>query len=308
MNSANHSPSHLPDLPGMVYSHPLQTGVGAETHLYRAVVPGRPGTVLKMVRSLPGDPLDPARQLRFAREVRTLRTLSHPHVLPLLDAGVFGGRAYLTTPYCEGGDLRTLTAARRPLAAPAAWAIVRPVTVALEYLHTVPTVAVDADGTGRPAVGVVHRDVRPENVLARLDAGRPTVLVADYGLAKAYRRAGLSGITAEMVVGGTPPFMCRSQLLAFWEAGPEVDVWAAAALLYWLLTDHTPRDFPAWCDPYEVVATAAPVPVRDRNPAVPPALAEVLDRCLDDESELAVQSAAEFRTAVVAAMGLHGAG
>ena len=74
--------------------------------------------------------------------------------------------------------------------------------------------------------------------------------VGDYGLSKAFDLAGLSGQTCTGAVAGTPAFLPRQQVINFKYARPEVDVWAAAAFLYYLLTVRPPREFPPGMDPW----------------------------------------------------------
>ena len=94
--------------------------------------------------------------------------------------------------------------------------------------------------------------------------------------------------------------MSRIQLIDFKYARPEVDVWAAAAVLYWLLTGSTPRSFPDGADPIAVVLQSRAVPVRARNSAVPPALAAVVDEALVDDPAIVTTSAAALRSALLA--------
>ena len=79
---------------------------------------------------------------------------------------------------------------------------------------------------------------------------------------------------------------------------PTGDTRAVAACLYWLLTAHYPRDFPAGKDPWRIVLQDQPVPIRQRNPAVPKALAEVIDEALRDQPVIGFRSAAALRHAL----------
>jgi serine/threonine-protein kinase len=99
-------------------------------------------------------------------------------------------------------------------------------------------------------------------------------------------------------VRGTAEFLCRKQVINFKRAGPEVDVWAAAASLYFMLTAATPRDFPDDRDPWLTVLETDPLPIRRRRPELPAGLAEVIDRALADATGLHFQSARQFREAL----------
>jgi serine/threonine-protein kinase len=111
-------------------------------------------------------------------------------------------------------------------------------------------------------------------------------------------QAGLSGLTRTGSAMGKPYFMPRQQVVNFKYSKPEVDVWALATCLYWLLTGAYPRDFPPAKDPWKVVLQDAPVPARARNPAVPGRLAETLDQALRERPAIGFTTAADLRHAL----------
>ena len=90
--------------------------------------------------------------------------------------------------------------------------------------------------------------------------------------------------------------MPRQQVLKFKFARPEVDVWAAAASLYYMLTGKLPRDFKAEDDPWVTVLHCPPVPIRQRDPKIPAKLARVIDNALVDDPEIKIKSAMELKT------------
>ena len=92
--------------------------------------------------------------------------------------------------------------------------------------------------------------------------------------------------------------MPRQQVIDFKYARPEVDVWATAASLYYMLTLQYPRDFPEGADPWQVVLQTDAVPVRRRNASIPPKLAQAIDRALVDQPDIAIKTAEEL-TAVL---------
>jgi serine/threonine protein kinase len=140
----------------------------------------------------------------------------------------------------------------------------------------------------------VHRDLKPDNVL--LGENGATHL-ADFGLAKSFQRAGLSGLTATGAVGGTFPFMAREQLTSYREARPTTDVWSMAATLYFLLTGQYARDF-GDRDPMAAILRGGTVPLRWRDASLPEDLAAVIDRALDDEPARRFPTTREFDGAV----------
>ena len=109
--------------------------------------------------------------------------------------------------------------------------------------------------------------------------------IGDFGLSKAFDMAGLSGHTMRGDgFRGTPHFMCRKQVLEFQQAKPEVDIWAAAACLYYVLKNQYPRKFGKG-EGWEVLLERDVIPIRDRNPDLPAPLAIVIDRALHEGSK-----------------------
>jgi hypothetical protein len=234
---------------------------------------------------------------RFLREIAATSVLRHPNVVGFREAGSSGATFFFACEYCAGGSVADLVRRTGPLPPERALPIIDGVLAGLDHAHTATVRGglLAGDGTAR---GLVHRDVKPPNILLSAD-GVPRL--GDFGLAKAFDRAGLSGHTRTGLVAGTVSFMSRVQLLDFKFAQPEVDVWAAAASLYWMLTGSPPRDFPPHADPIAVVLRNPAVPIRQRDPAVPRRLAEVIDAALVDEPRIAVTSVAELRRALAAA-------
>jgi hypothetical protein len=226
---------------------------------------------------------------RFLGEIEITRRLSHPAIVSLRQAGMAAGAFFFTLEYCSGGTVEELVR-RRGGTLPAGEAV--PLTLqvlkGLEYAHNL----------FEPGRGVIHRDLKPANLLLA-EADRPDkVKIADYGLSKAFDQAGLSGQTRTGATAGTPLFMPRQQVINFKHARPEVDVWAAAASLYYLLTGAVPRDFVRGRDPWQTVLQSDAVPIRKRSATIPPRLAEVIDLALVDQPRIGFQSARELHEAL----------
>jgi serine/threonine-protein kinase len=272
-------------------------GMGA-VFLVRNELDGRRRALKVIVPKLATD--ERARNL-FLREMANSQVLDHPNVVRTYDSGYAEGLFYLMMEFCDGGSLDRLIA-QRIANVDDALAITGDVLAGLEYAHAVvtPNLAADEGGTSQ-SFGLVHRDLKPHNIFLTTDGGRRVPKVGDFGLAKAFDLAGLSGMTATGEAAGTPAFMPRQQVLNFKYVGPEVDVWAAAATLYFMLTGHTPRDFPFGKDPWRLVTRTEPVPILDRGVALPLGLARVIDEALRDRPEIKFKSAAEFRATLEAA-------
>jgi len=169
----------------------------------------------------------------------------------------------------------------------------------LEYAHRVDLPSVQlADGRFAPARGLVHRDIKPDNILRAKEGEAYVAKISDYGLAKAFDLAGLSGLSMSGQVGGTPGFMARQQLIDYRNARPEVDVWAMAASLYYMLTLRYPREFKKGTDHWKVVLQTDAVPIRQRDPGIPVQLAKVIDAALVEGPQISYKTAAAFRDAL----------
>jgi serine/threonine protein kinase len=219
----------------------------------------------------------------FDREIAVTSTLRHPSVVTLFDHGAEGDTFYFAMEYCAGGSLSgTLLQRALPLEPAVATRIALQALDGLSFAHE---------------QGFIHRDIKPENILL-VDADMTAVKLTDFGLAKSFQYAGLSGMTATGFAAGTLQFMPREQLTNFRLLRPASDVWSMGATLYYMLTLRYVRDFQAAKDPLAVVLGGNIVPVRTRQPDVPPALAEVVDRAIEDDLEKRYVSATEFRDAL----------
>jgi len=234
---------------------------------------------------LPKVAVDPYARAMFLREIDVTRSLTHPHVIELLEFGEDSGGFYFLMEYCEDGNLEDLRG-RRGGRIPWSEAVplVMQILEGLAYAHE---------------RGFVHRDIKPQNIL--LTRGGQLAKLSDFGLAKSFERAGLSGFTAAGAVGGTRFFMPREQLTNYKFVRPVSDVWSMGAVLYVCITGHPPRDMRKGDDPVEVILRGDITPIRARGVAVPDALAEAIDRALANKAADRFQTADEFRAALAAA-------
>jgi hypothetical protein len=236
----------------------------------------------------------------FLRETENTRSLKHPHVVELRDAGCSAGTFFFTLEYCDGGSVADLMKQRGgPLAIDEAVAIALQCLAGLDYAHNVELDNVKrADGSVGRGRGLVHRDLKPQNLFLSGQGSARRAKVGDFGLAKAFDQAGLSGQTRTGTAAGTPVFMPRQQVINFKYSRPEVDVWAMAASLYFMLTGQFVRDFIAGKDPWQLVLQNAAVPIRQRAPSIPAKLAEVIDLALVDKPQIHFKTAADLRQAL----------
>jgi serine/threonine protein kinase len=234
----------------------------------------------------------------FIREMENTNALRHPNIVRVISVGGWQGTLFFTMEYCAGGSAADLTAAGGRLPIPEAIEIMLQVLNGLEYAHQAVVPVQLADGSLSHARGVVHRDLKPWNILLSEDANRQIAKVGDFGLSKAFEAAGLTGLTETGEMGGTLQFMPRQQFINYRYAKPEVDVWAAAASLYWMLTGRVPRECPPGKTWGEVIRKERAVPIRNHNRSIPSPLASVIDAALNDSSTLTYPTAAGFAAAL----------
>ncbi|MFI5311697.1 MAG: protein kinase [Gemmatimonadales bacterium] len=219
---------------------------------------------------------------RFKREISIAARLQHAHIVPLLSAGEVDGLPWFTMPYIEGESLRSRLARGGELPLSDAIRTLREVASALAYAH---------------AHGVVHRDVKPENVLVSGGAS----MVTDFGVAKALSEsttAGAAGITAAGAALGTPAYMSPEQASADPQVDHRADVYGWGVLAYELLTGSTPfGGRPAAAMLAAHVSEPAEAVTR-RRPAVPQALAQLVMRCLEKRPSDRPQGADEIVVAL----------
>ncbi len=212
---------------------------------------------------------------RFFREIQVAARLQHPHILPLHDSGEADGFLFFVMPFVAGESLRARLDRIGELPVTDAVRILIEVADALAYSH---------------AQGVVHRDIKPDNVML---SGRHA-LVTDFGVAKAVTEAaGESTLTTAGVALGTPAYMAPEQAVADPQIDHRVDIYALGVLAYELLTGRTP--FQGLPPQQMLVAhvTEAPAPVRKYRESCPAELEAIVMRCLAKRAADRFQSADE---------------
>jgi len=198
---------------------------------------------------------------RFLREITITAALDHPHILPLLDSGDADGLLYYVMPFVEGESLCDRLDREKQLPIDEALRIAREVADALSYAH---------------ARGVIHRDVKPENIL--LSGGHARV--ADFGIARAVTAAGGESLTQTGMAIGTPQYMSPEQAAGASDLDGRADLYALGCVLYEMLGGQPPFTGPTVESVIrQHVAVDAP-PITNLRPAVPAAVAAALQRAL----------------------------
>jgi serine/threonine-protein kinase len=212
---------------------------------------------------------------RFPREIKIIAQLQHPHILPLHDSGEKDGFLYYVMPYVDGESLRTRLDRDGPLPIGDALRILREVVDALAHAH---------------ARGIVHRDIKPDNVML---SGRHA-LVTDFGVAKAVTDSGGEKLTTVGVAVGTPHYMAPEQAMAEKNVDHRADIYAVGVLAYEMLTGKPALDG----DTAQAVLSAhvltEPTDIRERRASVPAPVADVIMRCLVKNPADRWQSAEEI--------------
>ena len=172
---------------------------------------------------------------RFLREIETIARLVHPHILPLYDSGTSAGQLYYVMPYISGPSLQARLRQEGPLPLDEAIRIALGVASALAHAHT---------------AGLVHRDVKPSNIL--LQDGIP--LVTDFGVARssaaalgsnAETSAGVAALTTIGTIVGTPQYMAPEQAFGDPAIDGRADLYALGCVLYEMLAGEPPFSGPA---------------------------------------------------------------
>lgn len=254
---------------------PLGAGGMAVTYLARDLRLDRLVAVKLQRLELP----EVADQARFEREARAAAAVSHPNVVQVYDAGQEGPLRYLVMEWVDGVDLARVIRERAPLPLDEAVPLMLDVLRGLAAIHR---------------VGIVHRDVKPANILLDRDGHAK---LTDFGIA---RRADDPTLTAPVELLGTAPYVAPERVRGQ-PATPESDLYAAGVVLYELVTGRLP--FPGQT-PEELLAQhlhAEPQPPRHWRPDLPPALEQVILRAL------AKDPAARFRSAEAMAAALEAA-
>jgi serine/threonine-protein kinase len=197
---------------------------------------------------------------RFLREIQIAAGLDHPHILPLYDSGEAGGFLFYVMPFVEGESLRDRLNRETQLPLDDALRIAREVADALAYAHR---------------QDVVHRDIKPDNVM--LSGGHARV--ADFGIARAMSAAGTERLTQTGIAIGTPAYMSPEQASGSADVDGRSDLYSLGCMLYEMLAGHPP--FVGSGETlFRQHMFAEPPAITTLRPAVPPAVAAALARAL----------------------------
>jgi len=214
---------------------------------------------------------------RFKREIRVAGSLDHPNILGVLDSGEVEDLLWFTMPYVQGENLQDLMQREQQLTTERAMTITRAVGSALAHAHE---------------QGVIHRDIKPDNIL--LDGER--VMVADFGVARAVSEMH-EKLTATGMIVGTPVYMSPEQAAGEKEIDGRADQYALASVLYEMVSGEPPFKGPT---PAATLMRRFAGPPRPLRPVidVPEAVERTIMRALDKEPNARFATVAEFLDAL----------
>ncbi|MDH3227940.1 MAG: protein kinase, partial [Thermoleophilia bacterium] len=198
---------------------------------------------------------------RFLREIRIAANLTHPHIVPVYDSGSADGRLYFVMPLIEGESLRDRLEREGQLSLDEALQYARDVAEALAYAH---------------GHGVVHRDVKPENILVSGDHA----LVADFGIARALTVQARARLTQSGMAIGTPVYMSPEQASGSGESDHRSDLYSLGCVVYEMLAGQPPFTGPTIESLTRQHLAIAPRPVTELRPAVPEHVSAALTKVL----------------------------
>jgi len=202
---------------------------------------------------------------RFRREIQLSARLQHPHIVPVLSSGEMEGVPFFVMPLIDGESLRQRIERAGELTIPESVRFLREIASALAYAHK---------------SGVVHRDIKPGNILVSDDIA----VVTDFGVAKAIEDSAVSSIhlhTTSGVVLGTPAYMAPEQAAADPAIDHRADIYAFGILAYEMLTGSPPFTGRSAQQLIAANATQAPEPIERRRPNIPEPLARLIMSCLE---------------------------
>ena len=256
--------AHIQDALGEAYTLQRELGGGGMARVFLADETALGRRVV--VKVLAPELAEGVSAERFAREVRLAARLQHPNILPVFAAGVAAGAPFYTMPYVEGESLRARLERERALQLADAIGILRDVARALASAHE---------------HGVVHRDVKPDNILLSRDAA----VVADFGIAKALdaaRASPASSLLTQFGVSvGTPAYMAPEQAAGELDVDQRADLYAWGVVAYELLAGQHPFAGKRTAQAFIVAhSIESPPPLGTARPDLPLSLAAIVMRCL----------------------------
>ena len=243
---------------------------GGAAIVYKGIAPdGKTPVAIKILRAT-----DSYIRAKFIEEGPLVRHLDHPHIVKILDYGSENGTYYIVMEYVDGGTLRGRLVLGRPSLPSLIIPVIGQTCEALSYLHT---------------HGIIHRDIKPENIMLATNVG---VKLGDFGIAKSMRATK----TSEGFIVGTPDYLPYEMVVGE-PVQPASDIYSLGIVLYEMLTGARPFNG----DPKDVIKmhhSQLPLPPRQINPSISPALEAICLKALEKDVRRRYQNAMDLARAL----------
>ncbi len=260
---SNTLPPGLADHPDYEIKRELGRGGMGVVYLAHNRLMGRDEVLKVMSRQIIERPGVPE---RFLREIRAVARLRHPNIVTAYHAARLGESIVFAMEYVEGLDLSRMIKAKGPLPVAHACNFAYQAALGLQHAHE---------------EGLVHRDIKPGNLMLARKGDKATIKILDFGLAKVTREQEVDGsLTSEGQALGTPDFIAPEQILDAQSADIRSDIYSLGATLYYLLTGRPPFQASSLYDMYQAHISRDPDPLNFIRPEVPAELAALVAKMM----------------------------
>lgn len=311
-NSEIPEPQDMADIPVFFQGYRIQEelGSGGMGKVYKAI-DEQTGKIVAIKTMLPHTAINAEKIRSFQREIEVTRQLQHKNIVKMLDHGNEQGIFFFVMEYVDGTDLADYIRTKGGrLDLNDAIPLMTEILEGLSYAHKTDVEIGISGGIKKRFTGLVHRDIKPQNILIGSSNNIIIPKIADFGLSKSFESAGLTDMTVPGQIAGTPIYWPREQITHYKYLNPATDVFSIAAVFYEMLTGSWVRDGftemfaqcrrenrkPAISDYIRLIAKNQTVPIRRRCPDIPRKVADVIDRALS-EDEVPIDEK-EMRTAL----------
>ena len=276
------------EIPGYQMIRVLGKGGMGSVMLARRISDGRAVAIKTL---LPEVAVSEKSLKRFVREIEVASSLTHPHIVGYIEHGTHNGIVHLVSEFVGGMDASRLSKQNGgKLGYREVVIIIEQILSALDYAHS---------------LGFVHRDIKEQNILVEGSFPYYDSKLTDFGLAKSFREAGMSGVTMIGDVAGTIAYMPPEQIRDYKDVRPPSDIYAAGMTAYSLLTGAHAFDINSEAGISEMLKAIFEkpfMPISQRMPDIPFGIAAVIEKSITKEVSLRWSTAGEMRIALLKAI------